>query len=155
MPDALYISRKIYYVNEGESLSGYVQEKSASDIEERTAIALSKLQISYAFQERVNPLVGLTEVKQNIVGEAEIDFLCEYLGRLYPILVQGEISHFMTEAQAIKDEQKVAIIDTALAPYKAHPSILVPFTKLKNQDDADRFYKYNFLNGWATEFYEP
>lgn len=154
MPDALYLTRKIYYVNQEESLSGLVQRKPASDIEERTAISLSKMQIPFTFQARINPLAGLTEMKENLPGEVEIDFLTEYLGRLYPLNIQGEISHFFAAWQRDRDVKKKIRIDSALSAYKAHELILVPFTKLRTQDDADRFYRYGFMNGWPSEFYE-
>jgi hypothetical protein len=149
-----YAKKHIYFVNEGETLSGYVQGKSASDIEERTAIALSKLQIPFTFQARINPMAGLTGTKSNVLGEVEIDFLCEYLNKLWPINVQGEISHFFASWQADRDVKKKLKIDASLSPFGANELIQVPFTKLTTQDAADRFYREGFLQGWPTAFYE-
>lgn len=141
-------------VGSAEQLTGMVNGQAASDLEERVAIALSKLQIPFQFRARINPLVGLTEERQNVVGEVEIDFLCDFLGRLYPINVDGEISHFFMASQRTKDEQKTAKINAALKVYNAHPLIRLPYTILQTQEEADRTIKYGFLNGFPQAYYE-
>lgn len=146
-------SRKIYYVDARESLTGKVNGEDASDIEERSARALSKLQIPFSFRARINPLVGITQERQNIVGEVEIDFLAEYLGKLYPINIAGEISHFFTASQQIRDAFKEAKINAALTAMNAHPLIVVPFVNLKTQEEADRLFRYGFMNGFPQEMF--
>ena len=146
-------SRKIYFVDAEESLSGKVMGKDASDIEERSAMALSKLQIPYTFRARINPLIGITEERQNIIGEVEIDFLCDYFGKLYPINIAGEISHFFTAAQQTRDMKKEAKINAALAAFNAHPLVVVPFTQLKTQAETDRLFRYGFMNGFPQEMF--
>lgn len=145
-------SRKIYYVDERESLTGKVNGEDASDIEERAARALSKLQIPFSFRTRINPLVGFTQERQNIVGEVELDFLCDYMGKLWPFLIDGEISHFFTKSQQIKDGYKEAKINATMTALNAHPVIRIPFTLLKTQEETDRLFRYGFLNGWVQEF---
>lgn len=146
-------SRQIYFVNANEVLTGFVNGQKASDIEERFAVALMKLQIPFTFRARINPLVGLTEDRENIIGEVEIDFMCEYLGRIYVFNIQGEISHFFTASQQIVDQKKEAKIDAALKVYNAHPLIKIPFTLLRTQEQADRLARSGFMNGWPQQSY--
>ena len=145
--------RKVYYLDTRESLTGKVNGEDASDIEERAARALSKLQIPFSFRARINPLAGVTQERQNIIGEVEIDFLADYYSKLYPINIAGEISHFFTKAQAVKDERKEIKINTALAPLNAHPLIVIPFVHLTDQESADRLIRYGFMNGWPQEMF--
>jgi hypothetical protein len=146
--------KQVYNVNPKETLSGYYMGKPASDIEERSCISLSRLKVPFTFQARINPLFGMTETKMNLPGEVEVDLLAEYQNTIYPINIQGEISHFFASWQVARDAKKKIIIDAALKPYNAHELIVVPYWKLVTQDDSDRFYQYNFMNGWPTKFYE-
>jgi hypothetical protein len=154
MPTPQTLVKQIYDVKPKEVLTGWVQGKKASDIEERTARALSKLPLDFTFQMRINALMGVTETKMNLPGEVEIDFLVQYMGTLYPINVQGEISHFFASWQQVRDAKKKIIIDAALRAYNAHELIVVPYTKLVTQETADSFYRYGVINGWPTAYYQ-
>lgn len=137
-----------------EELTGYINGEKASDLEERSARALAKLEIPFDFRSRISPMSGLTDAHENIMGEVEIDFLCMYYGKIYPINIQGEISHFFASWQRTRDEQKEAKINKALEPYKAHPLILLPYWRLSTQILADQTFRLGFGNGWAVKFYE-
>ncbi|MFA6271341.1 MAG: hypothetical protein WC657_09145 [Candidatus Paceibacterota bacterium] len=137
-----------------EELTGYVSGQKASDLEERSARALTKLEIDYTFRARISPLSGLTEAHENIVGEVEIDFLCMYYGKIYPVNIQGEISHFYASWQRVEDDEKEAKINKALEPYKAHPLVLLPYWRLSTQLLANQTFRLGFTSGWLTKFYE-
>lgn len=135
-----YISRRVLYVDEAESLTGFVLGQRASDLEERTARALDKIGIPYRFRVRISPLIPgrLTEAHGNVVGEVELDFLCFPPGQIYPLFIDGEIAHYMAEWQKELDEEKKAKADNALRAYNAQPSVRIPFWKLNNQAAADK-----------------
>jgi hypothetical protein len=146
--------KQIYSTEPKESLSGYFLGKKVSDIEERSCISLSKLKIPFTLQARINPLMGITENKQNLPSEVEIDLLAEYQNTLFPININGEIAHMYASWQKVRDAKKEIIINAALKPYNAHKLIVVPYWKLVTQEMSDRFYAYNFANAFPTEFYE-
>ena len=100
------------YVNEKENLTGMVQNKKASDIEERSARAISKIpDWDYTFLVRISPLTGkLTQTFRNLPGEFEIDFLCQRGSELFPILIDGEVSHFLATWQKLQDEIRLSLI---------------------------------------------
>lgn len=120
-----------------EQLTGYIQNQKASDLEERVGNALNKRKIPFEFRVRVSALLGgLTTAHANLPGEAEIDFLIDN-GQVTPILVDGEISHFMTPYQKLQDAEKVAAIDNFGRQMGWHESVRIPFTELRDQSAAD------------------
>ena len=131
--------RNLFPTDDKENLTGEVDGKSASDIEERSARAIDKLpEWRYTFRIRISPLTGtLTETFQNITGEYEIDFLCMRGNEMKPVLVDGEVSHFLASWQKTQDEQKEAVINKALQKYGAHPVQRIEFWKLADQKRAD------------------
>ena len=133
-----HVHNRVYYVNDDEVLSGYINGDSASDIEERAYRALAKRQIPTAFRFRINPLMGFTQTRMNILGELEVDFLAQYRGEYVPLLIDGEISHFMAMWQIDADVEKVIEINKALSVLKARPALRIPFWKLKDQSMSDR-----------------
>lgn len=147
------ITRLLYYDNPGETLTGFVQGKTASDLEERAARSHARLAIPTIFRLRWNPMAGFTQVIANDPGELEIDFFSTWMGRHYPILLQGEISHFFTAEQAQKDRIKIARINEIFLPMNAHPAIVIPFTELKTQDKTDTLFRNGFVNGWDKQRY--
>lgn len=145
---------KRQYPLPAEVLSGKVLGKNASDIEERSARAIAKLGDPFYFRIRLTPVAGrgdhgkpqivyeLTEKFLNVAGELELDFLVMWHGiKMFPILVDGEISHYKTPAQQVTDEAKTDAINIALLPYGAFPAVRVPFDKLETQASADFFYR--------------
>lgn len=123
-----------------ESLTGTIQGKSASDIEERMSRAFDKLKIPYEFRARISSgAVGtqkLTKATKNIVGELEIDHLID-IGQIVPVLVDGEISHYMTPYQKLVDEEKTTAINEFGRSVGWSKVLRVPFTELENQEEAD------------------
>jgi len=137
--------KRIIFWNEKEVLSGVVQNKKASDIEERFARALAKIPgWTYLFRERISPLTHqLTSLIRNLPGELEIDFLLQQGETIIPVLIQGEIGHFYAAWQRTQDEDKIAAIDKALRAYGALPTVQIPqnrndLWKLSNQEYTDR-----------------
>ena len=131
--------RNLYPKREDENLTGVVQDKDASDIEERGARAVDKIpDWSYTFRIRISPLTGqLTEYFQNIAGEYEIDLLCQRGKQMKPILIDGEVSHFLASWQKVQDEQREAVINKALKKYGADPVVRIEYWKMADQRIAD------------------
>lgn len=120
-----------------EKLIGYVQGQKASDLEERVGNSLSKSKIPFEFRVRVSALLGgITTAHANLPGETEIDFLIDN-GQITPILVDGEIAHFMTPYQKIRDDEKIAAIDKFGEQMGWARSVRIPFTELRDQAAAD------------------
>lgn len=130
------------YQNPQEILTKEVQGKSASDIEERSARAIDKTDWNYTFLVRISPLTGqLTERFQNLPGEYEIDFLCTRGNTIWPILIDGEVSHFLASWQKRQDEEREAVINGALKKYGALPVKRVEFWWLADQAKANRYFR--------------
>ena len=143
-----HLYKQVWYENTDENLTGFVDGKDASDLEERFARALVKLAIPSQFRARVNPLVpgDITKAHRNILGEVEIDFLANYMNRIYAILIDGEIAHFRSEWQKEVDAEKTFKINTALAPFHAKPVIRIPYWYLSNQLMANAQAEEIFLS---------
>lgn len=87
----------------------------------------------------VRPIIPF-EQSMNLPGELEIDLLADRKGKLWPIMIDGQIGHFLTFAQADVDRQKTDAINIALQPYGAHVAVRVPFYLLKTQEMSDAFF---------------
>ena len=137
------LEKRNLYENDKEVLTGIVQEKKASDIEERSAKAIDKLlDWEYTFLVRISPLSGrVTETFRNLPGEFEIDFLCQRGAELFPILIDGEVSHFLAQWQKLQDEEREAVINDSLKKYGALPVVRVPFWEVSTQEKADRYFR--------------
>jgi len=143
-----WFGARIVFDNEKEYLTGVVQNKKASDIEERWARAVAKIpDWGYSFRERISPLTHkVTSVMRNLPGELEIDFLMYRGTTILPILLDGEIGHFYTAWQKAVDEGKLSAINQALKSYGAQPALRLPTNKndlwrLATQDSADALAK--------------
>ncbi len=125
-----------------EQLTGIVQDLKASDLEERVARALDKLDVGYEFRVRLtSDALGerrLTRKFANVRGEVETDFLVDKGGETIPIFVDGQISHFFTKWQADEDSAKKNITDEFGQQFGWRESIRIPFWKLIDQDMTDR-----------------
>lgn len=132
-----------------EVLSGEIQGYKASDIEERTARALDRLEIPYQFRARItSDVLGerrLTREFANVRGEIEIDMLCDREGLVVPIFVDGQISHYWTPAQAEGDKIKTAATNEFGQRLGWHEAVRIPFWQLTDQDTADRTVREIFL----------
>jgi hypothetical protein len=133
-----------------EQLSGYVRDstgkvKKASDIEERSVRAIVKLkEWNYIFRQRLAPAAigGWMEKKfLNLPGEVEIDILASRATLVFPILVDGQIGHFMYSWQHTIDDEKVAKIDEIGSRFGWQPAVRVKYDKLFTQSAADQYYR--------------
>lgn len=147
-----HVYRQTYFVNSGETLSGKITGKKASDIEERFYRGLVRLQIPSTFRMRITPLGGMTEKFSNVVGEVEIDFVCQFFNRLYPVMIDGEISHYMADWQQEEDAEKTKRVNDVLRPYGAKPVIRVKYTSLANQTMANRVIEEIFSGYQGTDY---
>ena len=137
------IEKRNLFENTDEVLTGVIQEKKASDIEERSARAMDKIpEWNYTFLVRISPLTGqLTQTFRNLPGEYEIDFLAVRGNEMASILIDGEVSHFLAQWQKIQDEEREAVINSVLKKYGARPVARVPYYELDTQSRADRLFR--------------
>jgi len=105
-PRAKPASGRIAPRAEQEQLSGMVQGKKASDIEERFARALegNKRIEGYSFLQHY---FGPTRTTP---GAVEVDFMVQAGGEWYPVQIDGEYAH-KTQQQRDKDAQKDQILN--------------------------------------------
>ncbi len=144
-----YNRQNVIRAGEQEVLSGTVQGMDASDIEERFARGLDRLEIPFEFRARItSDALGerqLTREFANVRGEIEIDMLCYSDGRATPVMVDGQISHYMTPAQAEEDRIKTNVVNEFGTRLGWREAVRVPFWKLVNQDMADRTVRDIFV----------
>ncbi len=135
-----------------EVLTGYIDGQKASDLEERFSNALNKFRVGAEFRVRVSALMGgLTKAHANLPGEAEIDFLVS-AGRIIPVMIDGEIAHFMTPYQRQQDEEKTNAVNEFGANQGWHEVIRVPFTELRDQAAADNVVKRIIDGSYVPQF---
>lgn len=125
--------------DERETLTGLVQGKDASDIEERAARAMSALSAVRSFEFRV-----LYFSPEGIGGGAELDFLVQ-AGLRWGVQIDGEFSHKSAEARA-HDALQDARLGERLMKGGAidQPIVRVPGFELASQELADRFFERLF-----------
>jgi hypothetical protein len=136
-----YSPQGVNRIGSTEQLTGTIQGKPASDLEERVGKALEKLNINYEFRARISSLAlgtrRLTMAHANMPGEIEIDHLIDNGGQMIPILIDGEIAHFMTLYQKLSDAEKTEGINAFGKVLGWHEVVRIPFTELKTQEEAD------------------
>jgi hypothetical protein len=119
---------RIAVTNEGERLTGFVQGKEASDLEERFARALTKAGREFRFQVEVTTAV-------TIPGEEnQVDFLVD---DIWPTEVDGTFTH-KTGSQRAHDELRDAIVNDTTRDWGWNPIRRVPGDTLDSQEEADR-----------------
>jgi hypothetical protein len=137
-----YNHQTVLRVGDKEVLSGTVQGMNASDLEERVAKALDKLEVDYGFRVRLtSEALGarrLTREFANMRGEIEMDFLADRSGRTYPIFVDGQISHYYTAWQIDVDKAKTNAVNEFGSRLGWSEAVRIPFWKLTNQEAADK-----------------
>jgi hypothetical protein len=147
-PDYDY-GQTVIRTGDQEVLSGEVQGMKASDLEERTARALSRMEIPFQFRVRItSDALGeqkLTTRFENVRGEVEIDFMAERNGQVTPIFVDGQIGHFFTPHQADVDKLKADIANEFGRRFGWKEAVRVPFWQLANQAMTDRTIEDIFL----------
>lgn len=134
--------QSVIRVGNQEVLSGFIGGMKASDLEERVARALERIEAPYEFRIRISSdILGqrrLTKEFANVRGEVELDFLVDRNGRTYPIFVDGAVSHYLTPAQAESDIIKTNVANEFGARLGWNEAIRIPFWKLNSQDVTDR-----------------
>lgn len=136
-----------------EGLLGVVQGLKASDLEERFARSLSKLEYPFEFRYRISsPLTGMRRLSRrftNETGEVEIDFLVQTTS-ITPVFIDGQIGHFYTAYQADKDALKTNATNEFGRILQWRPAIRVPFWRLQDQDMTDVTVRELFANEWVA-----
>ena len=107
--------------------AGVVQGKSASDIELRVAISLTKFKWEYTFQ------YGVLGGRQRRGGTV-IDFLVQTVPLPTPLYVMGEYWHGSKQAQ--KDELMMALLSSAFHGTMNEPEVLNG-ADLQTQEQSD------------------
>jgi hypothetical protein len=115
-----------------EQLSGQVNGKTASDIEERFAKSMAGMQTVKGYQFRY-VFFG----PRNSTGSVEVDYLAVLAGgRAYAILIDGEYSH-KSAAQIGRDKLNDQKLWSKLRGQISAPPIRIPADKLSNQEMSD------------------
>lgn len=123
----------------GEGLTGQVQGKQASDIEERFARGLSKNSQVLSFEFRT-----LYFSPAGVGGGAELDFLVR-AGINWGVQTDGAFSHKSAEQRAHDVLQDARLSDYLLgAGIIDQPIVRVPGDRLQTQADADATVKGMF-----------
>ena len=118
---------RIAGTSEDERLTGFVQGKEASDLEERFARSLDKLDKKYVFEYEVLAPVGIPG------QENQIDFVVE---ETRPIEVDGNFVHKSGSAKA-EDQIRDAILNDFLSQYGWEPIMRISGDRLEDQQHAD------------------
>jgi hypothetical protein len=120
-------------------LTGCVQGKKASDIEERFARGLKRCGLQFVFQARVN-MAG------NIPGQEKlVDFIVEE-GIRYPIEIDGPIAH-RTAGQKGKDLIREILLNHTFLRRGIMPIRRVKWWQLETQTLANRLVSEMFGGG--------
>ena len=117
--------------SEDELLTGFVQGKEASDLEERFARALDAEGKSYEFEVEVAPPTAIPG------QENQIDFVVE---DIYPIEVDGSFVH-KSASQKAHDQIRDAILNEYLGKYGWQPIDRIPGNMLETQEQADQIVR--------------
>lgn len=126
-----YRANRILPRGNNETLTGQVQGQRASDIEERFAIALMKKKLRFFFQYMIYTVVTVPG------NENMVDFLVEYNGIWKAFEIDGEIGH-KTASQKGDDVVRDALVNEALMKIGVGPLTRIPWTKLEDQEAANR-----------------
>ena len=137
------LPKRIFFDNPDEVLTGQVQGKPASDIEERSTRAIDKLpEWSYTFQVAINPITGyLSEEKTHLINEVEIDIFARRGDQYVAILVDGEIGHFYAAWQRDADAEKTDRINAFMHQIGQGDAVRVEFWRLADQQMANKYYR--------------
>jgi hypothetical protein len=117
-------------------LTGFVNGKRASNLEERFARGLHSAKLSFIFQYKV-PVAGTLPGKEKVV-----DFLVER-GLRYPVEIDGLIAHHTT-AQKGQDVVREILINHAFIQRGILPIRRVKWWQLETQEMANRVVRELF-----------
>jgi hypothetical protein len=119
-----------------EVLSGQVNGKSASDVEERSAKSMARMPTVKGYQFRY-VFFG----PRNSSGSVEVDYLVLMVnGRVYTVLVDGEFAH-KDAAQKSRDKLNDQKLWNKLKGQISAPPIRIPGDELSSQDASDAKYR--------------
>ena len=120
-----------------EGLTGWVNGKEASDIEERFSRSLRQRKKGFHF--RVN-----FPTTVSIPGEdKEVDFLVDQGGQFRAVEIDGEFGH-KTASQKGKDQLREILLNETLGRNNILPIIRVPWTQLETQEKANAYVQRTF-----------
>lgn len=124
----------------GEVLTGYIGRLKASDLEERTARALTEKKSPFSFRMQFipsdPPVVISGEVGRNQLGAVEVDFMLKVNGTTLAVQIDGAFAH-RTAEQIESDRKKDAQMNEILRQSGGGTLVRIPFTWLGNQDAAN------------------
>ena len=123
---------KIQKQNAGETLYGFIDNKQASDIEERFYRGLVNTK-------RTDQILFLYPIisPRSMPGMLEVDFLVSSGAYLYVFQVDGEIAHKGVSKQQ-DDARKDVIVNEFFKKYNAFPVKRIPGIFLNNQEQANQ-----------------
>ena len=124
---------RIQGTSEDERLTGVVQGKDASDLEERWAGAKRRANRKFIFE-------FLMQTPFSLPGkDRQIDFI-DTTEVWQPEEIDGNFSH-KTGAQKAKDRARDAILNLELRKQGALPIIRIPGDDIQTPEDADRVHR--------------
>lgn len=115
-----------------EGLTGVVQGKPASDLEERLARALYKRRIPFQFQVEVFTRTSMPG------EERQVDFV---LRGDQPVEPKGQYAHYRDIGQKGKDYLRELQLNEAFTFMGLKPLINIPYWKLANQEMTDAYVR--------------
>ncbi len=116
--------------SDSQALTGIVLGKRASDLEERTARALYKMNIDFLFQTEI-------PVTTSVLGKGKvIDFIVD-IGISQPLEVDGPLGH-ATAAQQAADALRDSLLEPVLLGMGMRPIMRIKWDKLQTQVQADQ-----------------
>lgn len=131
----------------GEVLTGYIGYDKASDLEERSARSLDRLQVPYNFRIQFipsdPPIVISSKMGRNQLGAIEADFTFERAAQIIAVQVDGEFAH-KTREQVEGDRLKDDKLTNILYQLGGGVVIRVPFFWLETQEQANNTWDQIF-----------
>jgi len=118
----------------GEQLTGLVQGKKASDLEERTARALERIGLGYVFQYNIYTQYTLPD------QEKKVDFIIQVGGQVQPLEVYGLQWH-KTEGDVLLDSDRERELNEVFARLGWEPVKILWSWQLFDQEAADAAVK--------------
>lgn len=115
-----------------ENLTGFVNGKKASDLEERFARALPKNPHVRGFDFQVSYVAG-----RFVPGEISVDFVVYANSLIYLVFIDGEYAHKTIE-QREEDKVKRNIVYDHLRGTGVQPPITVPFDDIPDAKATER-----------------
>ncbi|MCB2179447.1 hypothetical protein KQH61_05950 [bacterium] len=124
--------------DEEEELTGWVNGKPASDLEERYARGLRAMKLEFSFQVEFSTAVSL-------VGEDKVvDFVVQYGGMYFPVDINGAIGH-SSSAQRGRDAVRETLLNEIFDQRGMAHLQTVWYDELGDQTAADLVVKRMFV----------